>query len=61
MNCPGKGLAQLELRVVVATLVQKFDMELEMGYDRMDWEKNLDCYFVLTRGVLPVKLKMRAT
>ncbi|KAF9484551.1 high nitrogen upregulated cytochrome P450 monooxygenase 2 [Pholiota conissans] len=60
MNCPGKGLALLELRVVVATLVHKFDMELKPGYDTTDWEKKLDCYFVLTRGVLPVELKVRA-
>ena len=59
MNCPGKGLALLELRMVVATLVQQLDMELQSGYDTASWETKLDCYFVFTRGTIPVKVKSR--
>ncbi|KJA18919.1 hypothetical protein HYPSUDRAFT_44767 [Hypholoma sublateritium FD-334 SS-4] len=59
MNCPGKGLALLELRMVVATLVQQLDMELQSGYDTTSWETKLDCYFVFTRGTIPVKVKLR--
>ncbi|KAJ7729247.1 cytochrome P450, partial [Mycena maculata] len=61
MNCAGKLLAQLELRVVVATLVQQLDMELETGWDRTQWEQGLEDFFVFKKGVLPVIIKSRAS
>lgn len=59
MNCVGKPLAQLELRVVVASLVQQFDMELRPGWNPDNWEKNLEDYFVFVKGNLPVVLRTR--
>jgi cytochrome P450 len=59
MNCAGKLVAQLELRVVVATLVQQLDMELEPGWDRARWEQGLEDFFVFKKGVLPVIIKTR--
>ncbi|KAL0563477.1 hypothetical protein V5O48_018590, partial [Marasmius crinis-equi] len=56
MNCVGKALALVELRAVVATLVQRFDMDLEKGWDRSQWEKDLEDFFVFRKGSLPVAL-----
>ncbi|KAJ7822180.1 high nitrogen upregulated cytochrome P450 monooxygenase 2 [Mycena olivaceomarginata] len=58
MNCAGRLVAQLELRVVVATLVQQLDME--PGWDRARWEQGLEDFFVFKKGVLPVIIKTRA-
>ncbi|KAK1230458.1 hypothetical protein PQX77_006452 [Marasmius sp. AFHP31] len=60
MNCVGKALAQAELRAVIATLVQRFDMDLKAGWDRAHWESDLEDYFVLRKGVLPVSIRQRA-
>ncbi|KAF9261026.1 cytochrome P450 [Marasmius fiardii PR-910] len=59
MNCVGKALAQVELRAVIATLVQRFDMDLEEGWDRTRWENELEDWFVIKKGVLPVRLRLR--
>ncbi|KAK7061076.1 hypothetical protein VNI00_000811 [Paramarasmius palmivorus] len=59
MNCVGKSLALMELRVVVATLVQQFDMRFEDGWDQSKWEEKLEDYFVFAKGQLPVVLKLR--
>ncbi|KAJ7508590.1 high nitrogen upregulated cytochrome P450 monooxygenase 2 [Mycena galericulata] len=59
MNCAGKLIAQLELRVVVATLVQELDMKLEPGWDRAQWEQGLEDFFVFKKGALPVVIKPR--
>ncbi|KAJ6567330.1 high nitrogen upregulated cytochrome P450 monooxygenase 2 [Mycena vulgaris] len=61
MNCAGKLLAQLELRVVVATLVQQLDMKLAPGWDHAQWEKGLEDFFVFKKGVLPVIVEARAS
>ncbi|KAF8998289.1 cytochrome P450 [Cyathus striatus] len=54
MNCVGKLLGQLELRLVLATLVQKFDFEFRKGWDVGEWDAHLDDYFLFEKGVLPV-------
>ncbi|KAF9269320.1 high nitrogen upregulated cytochrome P450 monooxygenase 2 [Marasmius fiardii PR-910] len=59
MNCVGKALAQVELRAVIATLVQRFDMDLEKGWDRSRWERELEDWFVMKKGVLPVRIRLR--
>ncbi|KAL0580842.1 hypothetical protein V5O48_001133, partial [Marasmius crinis-equi] len=59
MNCVGKALAQVELRAVIATLVQCYDMNLEEGWDRTRWEEDLEDFFVFRKGALPVKLQRR--
>ena len=59
MNCVGKALAQVELRAVIATLVQRFDMSLKEDWDRRQWESSLEDYFVLKKGSLPVYLQQR--
>ncbi|EJD02377.1 high nitrogen upregulated cytochrome P450 monooxygenase 2, partial [Fomitiporia mediterranea MF3/22] len=58
-NCIGKNLALLEMRMVVATLVQKFDMGLSGDYDLPKWEEDLQDYFMMKVGKLPVVLNLR--
>ncbi|KAJ7579881.1 cytochrome P450 [Mycena floridula] len=57
MNCVGKPIAQMELRFVIATLVQQFDMDLEASWGRNQWEDELEDYFVFKKGALPVIIK----
>ena len=58
-GCVGKPLALVELRVVVALLVQTFDMRLVAGYDVKQWEEEFHDYFVARKGELPVVLSCR--
>ena len=58
-NCVGKPLAMLEMRVVVALLIQRFDMRLADGYDPSRWEKELKDTFVFETGELPVFISAR--
>ncbi|KAH9481263.1 Cytochrome P450 67 [Psilocybe cubensis] len=60
MNCVGKSLAQLELRIIVATLVQQFEMDFKVGWDPANWLNDLEDCFVFIKGVLPVVLSPRA-
>ena len=59
-NCVGKNLAIVEMRMVVALLVQKFDMRFADGYDSRKWEENLEDWFIVKTGELPVVLSPRA-
>lgn len=59
-NCAGKGLALMEMRVVVALILQKFEMRLADGYDPSRWEADLEDFFVMKNGKLPVVLTPRA-
>ncbi|OCB86788.1 cytochrome P450 [Sanghuangporus baumii] len=58
-NCVGKSLALMEIRMVVATIVQRFDMEFAEGYDPHKWEEDLQEFFVMKVGKLPVVLRAR--
>jgi len=57
--CVGKTLAQMEMRIVAASVVQKFDMEVADGYDIKRWDKDLQDFYVYTAGPLPVRLTER--
>ena len=59
-GCVGKPLALVELRVVIASLVQAFDMRFAPGYDAKQWEEDFQDYFVARKGELPVVLSCRA-
>ncbi|KAL5527795.1 hypothetical protein ACEPAG_6596 [Sanghuangporus baumii] len=54
VNCAGRSLALAELRMVVALLVQRFEMRLEEGYDPEDWTEKLEDWFIMQTGKLPV-------
>ncbi|KAJ7454714.1 cytochrome P450 [Mycena latifolia] len=53
-SCIGKNLACQEMRMFICTLMTKFDMHFEEGFDVRSWEDNLCDYFVTRRGRLPV-------
>lgn len=59
MNCVGKPLAQMELRVVLAMMVQELDLELDMGWDPARWERDMVDHFIFTKGRLPVRVSRR--
>ena len=58
-NCAGRNLALVEMRMVVATLVQRFEMEFAEGYDPSKWEEDLKEFFLVKVGSLPVVLRAR--
>jgi cytochrome P450 len=58
-SCPGKNLALMELRIVASYVVQRFDMRAAEGYNLDDWERDMQDYFVMRKGDLPVILTAR--
>ncbi|KAJ7146770.1 cytochrome P450 [Mycena epipterygia] len=60
-NCVGKNLAMLEIRMVVAYLMQAFEIRFVDGYDKRRWEADLKDYFVMQKGSLPIVLVSRST
>ena len=53
--CVGKALLQIEMRVVVASVVQKYDMEVADRYDIEQWDRDLQDFYVYMAGPLPVR------
>ena len=60
-NCAGKPLAMIELRLMTCLIVRTFELSFEEGYDPSRWEEGLLDRFVMVKGELPVKLKMRSS
>ncbi|KAJ6480316.1 cytochrome P450 [Mycena sanguinolenta] len=58
-NCVGRNLGMLELRMVMAYIMQIFEVQFGDGYDKVRWEAELKDYFVMQKGSLPVKLTRR--
>lgn len=58
-NCAGRNLALVEMRMVVALLVQRFDMKFVDGYNPGGWEKAIKDWLVVKLGELPVILTPR--
>ncbi|KAI0690130.1 high nitrogen upregulated cytochrome P450 monooxygenase 2 [Cerioporus squamosus] len=59
MNCAGKNLALLELRMVVCALLQRFRIRLAEGWDVREYEKGYKDHFVAARPEFPVVLEAR--
>ena len=59
MNCPGKGLAMMEIRMLVTAILQQFKVRLLDGWDPAEYEQNFKDYFNATRPDLPVTLESR--
>ena len=59
-NCAGKSLAILEMRIIVALLMQHFEIQFAPGFDPKKWEEHLEDFFVAANGALPVTLTPRA-
>ncbi|KAJ7784202.1 cytochrome P450 [Mycena metata] len=58
-NCVGKNFAWLEMRMVLAYLLQAFDMRLADGYEKEGYEAELKDFLVLQKGSLPTILTER--
>ncbi len=59
-NCAGKNLALIEMRMVIALLMQRYDMRFAEGFDPQTWEYTLEDWLVMKRGKLPVMITLRA-
>ena len=59
MNCVGKNLAMLEMRLVLCALLQRFRFALRKGWDAGSYERNYRDYFTSPRPELPVVLEVR--
>jgi len=57
--CVGKTLAQMEMRAAAASIVQKFDMEIADGYDTKQWDEDLQDFYAVVVGQLPIHLTER--
>lgn len=58
-HCIGKQLAYREMRIVIASMLQKFDICFEKGYNTEQWLDDLRDEFLLVKGKLPVVLQAR--
>lgn len=58
-NCVGKNLAMMELRAVVASIVQRLDMSAAGGLGWEQWEDGIKDWFVATLPPLHVRLQVR--
>ncbi|KLO12993.1 high nitrogen upregulated cytochrome P450 monooxygenase 2 [Schizopora paradoxa] len=59
-NCVGKNVAIRNIRMVVTILMQRFDMRIAEGYNPKRWEEEMEEYFVLKIGKLPVVVSAKA-
>lgn len=59
-NCAGRNLAVMEMRMVVALVMQRFELAFAEGYDPRTWEEELQDWLVVKLGRLPVILTPRA-
>ena len=58
-NCAGRALALVEMRVITALLMQRFEIQFAPGYNPTDWEDQLEDFFAVCNGPLPVTLTPR--
>ncbi|EAU87646.2 cytochrome P450 67 [Coprinopsis cinerea okayama7 len=58
-NCVGRHLAMDELRYIVSLLIRNFYIQFEEGYDQGRWEKELEDRFLVVKGALPVRVRVR--
>jgi len=58
-NCVGKSLAMIELRMVICTLMQRFEMRFVKAWDPAQYGRDLRDNLVLRKGELPVLLTSR--
>ena len=61
MNCVGKGLALLEMRMAVCAIVRTFALSIApgSGWTLDGYRREFRDYFVTTRGKVPVELQVR--
>ncbi|KAG6908777.1 hypothetical protein DXG01_003306 [Tephrocybe rancida] len=59
-DCVGKRFAFQELRATVFAVLQRFQLQFAVGYDKATWEGEMYDYFVLKKAPLPVVLTPRS-
>ena len=59
LNCVGKALALLELRMVVCAFFQRFRVRMQEGWDPKSYEREYRDYFTSSRPNLPITLEVR--
>ncbi|KZT05818.1 cytochrome P450 [Laetiporus sulphureus 93-53] len=59
-NCAGRPVALMELRMVLASVLQAFRLEFAKGYDAKRWEEDMQDLFLAQKGALPVMVTVRA-
>ncbi|KAL5476717.1 hypothetical protein ACEPAI_2903 [Sanghuangporus weigelae] len=58
-HCAGRALAITEMRMVVALLMQRFELRFAPDYEPHEWEESLEDFFIFCNGPLRVSLKPR--
>ena len=58
LNCVGKALALLELRMVVCAFFQRFKMRMQEGWDPKSYEMEYRDYFTSSRLNLPITFEV---
>lgn len=58
-NCIGKQLAYREIRLLVATLLKRYDFQFAEGYEPEKYIEELKDDTILVKGELPVILTKR--
>lgn len=58
-NCAGKNLALMEMRMLVCSLVQRFEMRFAEEWDCNAWDESLQDVMVARIGELPLSLVKR--
>ena len=59
LNCIGKALALLELRMVVCAFFKRFTVRMQEGWDPKSYEMEYRDYFTSSRPNLPITLEVR--
>ncbi len=57
MNCVGKSVAMMEMRMVTCALLQRFRIRLREGWDVGSYEENYRDYLTSPRPEVPVRLQ----
>ncbi|KAH9834038.1 cytochrome P450 [Rhodofomes roseus] len=58
-NCIARSLALMQMRIVLVSLLQVFDIHFPEGYSSEHWSDSLEDRFAMAQEALPVVLKRR--
>ena len=59
MQCAGKQLAMMEMRMVLTWLIQNFEFEPAEGREWKSWDNRTEDWFVMSRPPLPAKVVLK--
>jgi cytochrome P450 len=58
-SCAGKALAMLELRLLITTLVKRFDIVMADDFNHKKFFDDVRSYMTIVKGALPLKIQKR--